>query len=174
MTDAITPSPALEWRPMTKADLDGVVEVAKVSFPDHPEDLACFDNRLTLNPQGCFVLSDEQGGVHGYLVAYPWVRNAAPALNTLIDALPEHPEVIYLHDLALHPSTRGGGYTRPVVEALAQQARSAGFERISLVAVNNAAGFWERNGFKVMTPDGMAAKLASYGDDARYMERDIL
>ena len=169
---SVSPSP-LNWRPMTKADLDGVVEVAKVSFPDHPEDLACFDNRLALNPEGCFVLSDDQGGVHGYLVAYPWVRNSAPSLNTLIASLPVEPEVVYLHDLALHPSTRGGGYTRTVVEALAEQTRVAGFQRLSLVAVNNAAGFWERNGFKVMNPEGMAAKLASYGDDARYMERDV-
>jgi len=42
-----------------------------------------------------------------------------------------------------------------------------------LVAVNNASGFWERNGFRVMNPEGMAAKLASYGDDARYMEREL-
>lgn len=164
---------SLNWRPMTTADLEGVVEVAKVSFPDHPEDLACFANRMDLNPQGCFVLSDDQGGVHGYMVAYPWLRNAAPALNTLIDALPEEPQVVYLHDLALHPSTRGGGYTRPVIEALAEQARSDGYARLSLVAVNNASGFWSRNGFEVQNPTGMAEKLASYGDDARYMEREL-
>ena len=163
--------PALSWRSMSKADLDGVVEVAKVSFPDHPEDLACFDNRLSLNPDGCYVLASEEGQISGYLVAYPWARNSAPALNTLIDAIPEKAEVVYLHDLALHPSTRGGGYTRQVVETLCDAAKQAGFERVSLVAVNNASAFWERNGFVVQDPPGMAEKLASYGDDARYMER---
>ena len=167
------PSPVLQWRPMQPSDLEGVVEVAKVSFPDHPEDLACFANRLDLNPQGCFVLSDAEKAVHGYLVAYPWVRYAAPALNTLIDALPEFADVVYLHDLALHPSTRGGGYTRPVVDALAAQVRDLGFQRVSLVAVNNASGFWQRLGFEVQSPEGMAEKLSSYGDDARYMERSL-
>lgn len=161
----------LNWRAMTEADLDGVVEVAKVSFPDHPEDRVCFANRLELNPSGCFVLSDEAGHVSGYLVAYPWKRNAAPALNVLIDALPEDAETLYLHDLALHPSTRGGGYTRPVIEGLAKAAREQGYRLVSLVAVNNASGFWARNGFEIRNPPGMAEKLASYGEDARYMER---
>ncbi|WP_292054676.1 MULTISPECIES: GNAT family N-acetyltransferase [unclassified Brevundimonas] len=166
--------PALKWRAMTEADLDGVVEVAKVSFPDHPEDRVCFANRLELNPSGCFVLSDEAGHVSGYLVAYPWKRNAAPALNVLIDALPDDAETLYLHDLALHPSTRGGGYTRPVIEALAASARENGYGVVSLVAVNNASGFWARNGFEIQSPPGMAEKLASYGEDARYMERSLV
>lgn len=162
---------ALEWRAMTENDLDGVVEVAKVSFPDHPEDRICFANRLDLNPRGCYVLSDDAGTVRGYLVAYPWKRYAAPALNVLIDAIPDDAETVYLHDLALHPSTRGGGYTRQVVEALAGAAKADGYRMISLVAVNNASGFWARNGFEVRNPPGMAEKLASYGEDARYMER---
>jgi ribosomal protein S18 acetylase RimI-like enzyme len=163
--------PTLTWRAMTEADLDGVVEVAKVSFPDHPEDRVCFANRLELNPGGCYVLSDDAGGVSGYLVAYPWKRYSAPALNALIEAIPADAETIYLHDLALHPSTRGGGHTRLVVETLADAAKAQGFKMISLVAVNNASGFWGRNGFEIQNPPGMAEKLASYGDDARYMER---
>lgn len=162
-----------QWRPMTQDDLDGVVEVAALSFPDHPEDRECFANRLQINPEGCFVLADEAGGVKGYLVAYPWVRHAAPALNTLIEAMPENAEVVYLHDLAIHPGLRGGGYTRPVIEALADAAKARGYPLISLVAVNNASAFWARNGFEVQRPDGMAAKLASYGDDACYMERPL-
>jgi hypothetical protein len=90
---------------MTADDLDGVVGVAQLSFPDHPEERACFANRLELHPEGCFVLAAKDGPVMGYLVAYPWVRNAAPALNVLIDAIPTEAEVVYLHDLALHPDT---------------------------------------------------------------------
>ena len=162
-----------QWHPMTHDDLDGVVEVAALSFPDHPEDRECFANRLKINPEGCFVLADDAGSVKGYLVAYPWLRNAAPALNTLIEALPDKAEVIYLHDLAIHPALRGGGYTRPVIEALAAAAQLRGYHTISLVAVNNASGFWARNGFEVREPEGMAAKLSSYGDDACYMERSL-
>lgn len=163
---------ALEWRPMTAADLDGVVEVAGLSFPDHPEDRACFENRLALNPGGCFVLAGDEG-VRGYLVAYPWRRGAAPALNALIAAIPDDAAVVYLHDLALHPDARGGGWTRAIIERLADQARTAGWRELALVAVNDAVDFWRRNGFAVESPPGMAAKLASYGADARYMVRPL-
>lgn len=163
----------LTWRAMTPADLDGVVAVAQLSFPDHREERACFANRLDLHPEGCFVLAADNGPVMGYLVAYPWRRNAAPALNVLIDAVPADAEVLYLHDLALHPATRGGGHTRPVVERLAAQARDAGWPALALVAVNDATSFWARNGFEVQTPPGMAEKLAGYGDDARYMVRQL-
>lgn len=172
MSDVPAP-PLMDWRAMTQADLDGVVEVARLSFPDHPEDRDCFANRLALNPQGCFVLSADDGAVRGYLVAYPWKRNAAPALNTLIDAVPADADVVYLHDLALHPRMRGGGHTRAVIEILVARARAQGFERVSLVAVNKASGFWARHGFVIQNPPGMAEKLASYGEDARYMERPL-
>lgn len=165
---------ALNWRAMTEADLDGVVQVALKSFPDHPEERYCFANRLDLNPKGCFVLTDHEGTVKGYLVAYPWQRYMAPALNTLIEALPGDTGSYYLHDLAIDPEARGGGHTRTIVENLARFVKDAGYQRVSLVAVNNASGFWERNGFVVQAPEGIAEKLASYGDDARYMERELV
>lgn len=165
--------PQLEWRPMTPADIDGVVAVARLSFPDHFEARECFAERQALVPEGCFVLSDEAGSVRGYLMAYPWRRNSAPPLDSLIGAVPEEADVVYLHDLALHPETRGGGYTRLIVERLAEQAKAAGWREIALVAVNEATAFWERNGFGVQNPPGMAEKLASYGADARYMIRAL-
>lgn len=163
----------LTWRPMTPADIDGVVAVARLSFPDHFEARECFAERQALAPEGCFVLSDAAGTVRGYLMAYPWRRDAAPPLDSLIGAIPADAEVIYLHDLAVHPDTRGGGHTRAIVERLAEQARAAGWPAIALVAVNEATAFWARNGFEVQSPPGMAEKLASYGDDARYMVRPL-
>lgn len=163
----------LSWRSMTPADIDGVVAVARLSFPDHFEARECFAERQALAPEGCFVLSGDDGAVRGYLMAYPWRRDAAPPLDSLIGAIPADAEVIYLHDLAVHPDTRGGGHTRTIVERLAEQARAAGWPAIALVAVNEATAFWERNGFMVQTPPGMAEKLASYGDDARYMVRPL-
>ena len=164
---------ALGWRAMTEADLDAVTAVAAVAFPDHFEGRDCFENRLALNPTGCFVLARQALPAQGYVVAYPWAADAAPALNTLIRAIPDDASVMYLHDLALAPSVRGGGWSRPVVEQLAAQARAAGWPALALVAVNDAAPFWERHGFEVREPPGMAAKLAGYGPDARYMVRAL-
>ncbi len=167
------PLPGLSWRAMTAADLDAVAALAAVGFPDHFEGRNCFGNRLALNPAGCFVLAGEVGEPLGYLVAYPWTADAAPALNTLIDAIPEDASVMYLHDLAISPAVQGGGWSRPIVERLAQDARAAGWPALTLVAVNDAAPFWERHGFVVADPPGMADKLAGYGEGARYMVRRL-
>jgi ribosomal protein S18 acetylase RimI-like enzyme len=163
----------LAWRPMTNADLDAVADIALIAFPDHFEGRDCFENRLALNPDGCFVLAEGEGPPRGYLVAYPWREDAAPALNTRLDRLPKDAAVMYLHDLALHPEARGGGWSRPVVERLAHEARAAGWPALALVAVNDAQGFWEGHGFHVREAPGMAARLAGYGPDARYMVRPL-
>ena len=165
--------PGLSWRAMTAADLDAVVEIAAVGYPDHFEGRDCFANRLALNPSGCFILADAEGPPQGYLIAYPWIADAAPALNILIGKIPDDASVMYLHDLAIAPTARGGGWSRPIIERLAQDARPAGWPALTLVAVNDAAPFWERHGFVVEDPPGMAAKLADYGADARYMVRAL-
>lgn len=164
---------SLNWRAMTAADLDAVAVIAAIGFPDHFEGRDCFENRLALNPDGCFVLADAEDDARGYLVAYPWRASAAPALNTLIEAIPADASVMYLHDLALHPDVRGGGWSREIVERLADQARDDGWPALALVAVNDAAPFWERRGFAVIDSPAMTAQLASYGPDARYMIRGL-
>jgi GNAT superfamily N-acetyltransferase len=157
---------------MTAGDLDAVVALAAVGFPDHFEGRDCFANRLALNPGGCFVLAGA-GPALGYLVAYPWPADAAPALNTLIDSIPDDAGVMYLHDLTLDPGLRGSGWSRPIVERLAAEARAAGWPAVTLVAVNDAVPFWERHGFEGVTVPGLADKLAGYGTDARYMVRRL-
>lgn len=167
------PVSPLEWRSMTAADIDGVVDVARLSFPDHFESRACFENRLSLSPAMSFVLAGDGEVVRGYLFAYPWLGETAPALNTLIEAIPTDADRIYLHDLALDPTVRGGGHTHTIVERLVDQARADGWKTMALVAVNDATAFWERMGFQPVTSPALVAKLASYGDDARYMVRDL-
>nr|WP_314122160.1 GNAT family N-acetyltransferase [uncultured Brevundimonas sp.] len=158
---------------MRPDDIEAVVAVARVSFPDHFEDQACFENRLALYPRGCFVLADGAAPAMGYLIAYPWKAEGAPPLNTVIEGLPAAPDLIYLHDLALHPDARGGGVTGGIIERLAEQAAEDGWPAVALVAVNDAVGFWSRHGFVEQPAEAMAAKLASYGSDARYMVRDL-
>jgi GNAT superfamily N-acetyltransferase len=163
----------LTWRPMTDADIDGVVTVARLSFPDHFESRACFENRLALSPAMSFVLVGADEVARGYLFAYPWKGQTAPALNTLIEAIPADADRIYLHDLALDPAVRGGGHTRSIVERLVDQVRADGWTMMALVAVNDATAFWQRMGFNALTSPELSAKLASYGDDACYMVREL-
>lgn len=162
------------WRAMTERDLDGVVAVARVAFPDHFEDRDCFAERLALYPLGCRVLADDRDRVVGYGIAYPWVAGSMPPLNARIGALPDAATLIYLHDLALSPNARGSGATGGFVAWLVDHARDAGWPRIALVAVNDAAPFWARQGFAEIDSPELRAKLATYGGDARYMVREFV
>jgi ribosomal protein S18 acetylase RimI-like enzyme len=156
---------------MAEADLDAVCAVARTAFPNHPEDREVFANRLALNPRGCFVLAAGDEQALGYLIAYPWRLDDAPPLNTVVGQLPDAPNVLYLHDLALAPEARGGGHAARIVERLAEQAAQARWPAVALVAVNQAVPFWTGLGFLPRDTPDMTRKLASYGDDARYMVR---
>ena len=158
------------WRPMTADDLEAVVTIAAIGFPDHFEAHECFASRLSVFPDGCFIL-DSEAGVEGYLITYPWTTDSAPVLNRCIDALPEDVSVLYLHDLALHPDVRGEGWSRSAMERVLELASRGGWPTVALVAVNEAVRFWQAHGFEVRQTPTMAAKLASYGTDARYMVR---
>lgn len=164
---------AFAWRAMRDADIDGVVAVARLAFPDHFEARACFAERLALFPQGCFALAHGDA-VRGYLIAYPWPAGAIPPLDSLLGGLPEARGSVYLHDLALHPAMRGQGHARPVVEHLAQAARTWGATTLALVSVNDSVAFWQGMGFAPVAGDAaMARKLASYGGDSTYMVRAL-
>jgi|EndMetStandDraft_4_1072995.scaffolds.fasta_scaffold25405_2 GNAT superfamily N-acetyltransferase len=164
---------ACAWRPMRAADLDGVVSVARVAFPDHFEAPACFAERFALFPQGCFVLASDDA-VRGYLIAYPWPPGAIPPLDSLLGALPEDRDALYLHDLALHPDLRGRGHARSIVARLVVTAKAWGTRQIALVSVNDTRDFWRGLGFQVVDGDAVIArKLASYGADATYMVRAL-
>lgn len=164
------------WRPAGADDIPVIARISSVALAGYPEDEAIFVEMLGLSPDGCFVLEME-GAVSGYLIGHPWMRAAPPPLNTGLGSLPDAPDSWYLHDLSLLPSARGFGAARQAVALAASVARRRGLTNISLVAVNNAAGFWRSQGFA--PPDdprgdtGMAASLASYGSDAVYMERAL-
>ncbi|WP_396594973.1 GNAT family N-acetyltransferase [Brevundimonas sp. R86498] len=162
----------LAWRRMVPDDLDRVVEIAAIGFPDHFEGRDCFENRLSLWPQGCFVLAGAEQ-VEAYLVTYPWRSGTVPSLNALIPAIPGDATVLYLHDLALTPAVRGQGWSRPAMEAVVDLARTGDWPTVALVAVNDAVAFWRGHGFTVCEVPELAEKLASYGPDARYMTLSV-
>jgi ribosomal protein S18 acetylase RimI-like enzyme len=157
---------------MTPADLPAVSTIAAAVHPDFPEEDAIFAERLRLHPEGCRVLSGN-GGLGAYVISHPWPAGSCPPLNALLGALPVGAESYYIHDLALMPAARGTGAAAMAVAALADHAGSAGFAAMSLVAVNGSMGFWRRQGFAIEETPGLAAKLASYGDDALFMVRAL-
>jgi len=161
-----------EWRPMRQADLPAVAAIADRVHEAYPEDPEVFAERLRLWPEGCWVYESE-GRRLGYVLSHPARAFEPPPLNTLLGALPDQPTTYYIHDLALLPETRGQGAGSAIARILLEGARRAGCPDVSLVAVNDSAGFWGRHGFKVVSQPALEAKLRSYDDDARFMVKPL-
>jgi len=156
------------WRPMLPTDVAAAHALSDIVHPGYPEDRAVFEERLRLYPAGCYVLASGDG-LNGYALSHPYVKDSAPALNTLLGALPDTCDTYYIHDVALLPDARQTGAASAIVALLKAQARKAGFDAICLIAVNNSAPFWERHGFVAREAEGMRGRLESYGDGAVYM-----
>lgn len=162
----------LQWREMTETDLSAVDAIAAVVHPDFPEDPDIFAERLQLFREGCHVL-DDGAALAGYIFSHPWRLGEPPALNRKLGNLPTPASTYYIHDLALMPRARGAAHGTGITEQLAHLASSRQFTSLSLVAVNGSTPFWQRHGFVPLADAGLAAKLASYGDDAAYMIRHL-
>lgn len=176
MVDAMSDgSPApLQWRPMIAADLPAVIELALRIHPDFPERPEVLTEKFQLFPRGCFVLDRADARICGYCFSHPWQAGAPPALDTMLRTLPQHPDVYFLHDLALDACARGNNFAAGLMPRLVDVARSGPARRIVLVAVGGSAPFWARTGFHAIPDETIqAAARAKYGDGAVQMERDL-
>ncbi len=161
----------MKWQPMEKEDIPHVNLLADVVHKAHPEDDAIFAERHRLYPAGCYSLIADKA-LAGYLIAHPWRLGHSPALNTLLGALPQKPDTLYLHDIALAPQARGLRLATAAVVLLIERAVTAGFSSLSLTAVNNSVGFWQKQGFLLASKISEGA--ASYGEEARSMVYPII
>jgi GNAT superfamily N-acetyltransferase len=159
---------------MTPADIPIVDAIGEIVHPDFPEDRAVMENRLALFPDGCLV-AESEGTSLGYAVAHPDVIGRPAVLNTVLEALPADADCLFLHDVALSEAARGYGLGKKLVPVLKKIARAHGFTRLGLVSVNNSLGFWQAQGFAIHRgDDALAAKLATYDDNAAYMVQNIV
>ena len=154
------------WRTMRRTDVAAMVALAAIVHPDLPEGEEILAERLELHEAGCFVHMTAEV-LTGYLISHPWHAFAIPPLNRPLGALPAMPTTYYLHDLALHPAVQGSGAAGTILRHLFATVRTA----MSLVAVNGSAAFWHHHGFREASRPGIAAAVAGYGADARFMTR---
>lgn len=158
---------------MAASDLDDVLAVAAAVHPGFPERREVFAERLALFPEGCHMLRLADGTAAGYAVSHPWHARRPVPLDTLLHDMPRT-TCRYIHDVAILPAARGGGFAGHIVGRIVRDAYRAGAAEVSLVAVSGSRPFWERHGFHVVTDAGLAAKLESYGEDGRLMVRSLV
>ena len=135
------------------------------SLPERPD---VFAEKIRLAPQFCFTLSDGHE-VTGYGLAHPWLLRAVPAIDDYLHRLPESPDCLYVHDIAILPSARGRGASAALLDRLASEARKAGLPVLACVSVYGTRVHWERFGFRLVNEPSLTSKLAIYGPTACYM-----
>lgn len=160
------------WRPVRASDLPAISAIAARIHPALPEREEVLAEKIRLCPDGCSVLDTDQG-IIGYGLAHPWMRYRIPPLDGFLRALPDRADCLYIHDVAVLPEFRGGG-VRAYVGDIEKLARASRIRTLALVSVYGMPPLWERVGFRTVTADAeLHAKLASYGDGATYMLRDL-
>lgn len=155
----------MRWRSLRSDDLPLLVHLADRIHPDHPESPEALASHLRLFPAGCFFV---EGGL-GYCLSHPGTLGAPPPLGSVLAALPERPDCLYLHDLALVPEARGWRLGQAIVARLDKVARAHGLGHVALTAVGTSVGFWRKQGFERHS----CPALDSYGPEATYMVKAL-
>jgi ribosomal protein S18 acetylase RimI-like enzyme len=153
-----------EWRQMHSDDILSVYDLSRKIHLDFPEDIAVFENRLSLAPSGCFCLH-LCGCIIGYVLSHPYPQDECPDLNTVIKEIPS--DSWYIHDVAILPEFRGRGAATFMVSILKRIAIDAGFNQMTLTSVGGADTFWTRQGFV------RAEHPTTYGETAIFMKQFI-
>jgi predicted N-acetyltransferase YhbS len=154
--------------PMAPADLDAVLAVQAACYPPPMQEAAdVVRARVHASPDTVLVARDGDG-VCAYLFAYPSRLGKVTSLGGEF-SVPQTPDTLYLHDLAVAPRAAGQGIARRLVDAML--ARAGGLRHSALVSVQDSRRFWESLGY--LRADGDVAALATYPADAVYMTKRL-
>lgn len=171
-TDQRTDMSKPHWRPARASDLVAISAIAARIHPDLPESPDVFAEKMRLYPDACrLLIADEE--IAGYGLAHPWKQHRIPPLNGFLQQLPDDADCLYVHDVAVLPDFRGG-VARDYIADIEKLARASHITTLALVSVYATRPLWEHLGFRAVAADAEArAKLASYGEGATYMLRDL-
>ncbi|KAB2963364.1 GNAT family N-acetyltransferase [Zoogloea sp.] len=160
----------LTLRNALPTDLPAIMDIqARCYSAIVPETQASMGAKLAASPGTCFV-AEHQGKIHAYLLALPWHFASPPGLDAPECRLPATPDTLYLHDLAVAPEARGSRTAGALVHAFLGALAALRLPRASLIAIQSSSTWWARHGFEPVAVDAdLAARLASYGQDACYM-----
>lgn len=155
------------------SDLPSALSIQSELYPEYlVESRQAFLSRLSLKNSCCFAARQGEQ-ILGYIVAHGWQADDPPSLGTVV-ATGEQSDVLFIHDLAVSGSGRGGGIGKKLVEHAFDFARSNGMTIAQLVAVEGADRYWRGLGFAETQAAGkLRAKVLGYGANARWMTRLI-
>ncbi|NDC37036.1 MAG: GNAT family N-acetyltransferase [Proteobacteria bacterium] len=159
---------------MLSADMAAVLHIQSECYTMvAPESEASLTAKHHAAPSACFVACEGER-VLGYLISMPWRFDSPPDLNASSCIIPNGPDCLYLHDLAVAPMVRKTGAGRALVNTFLSCLAELALPRANLIAVQSSAPYWRRYNFQSvpLTPS-LKLKLANYGDGVEYMEYRI-
>lgn len=165
----MTTPPAI--RPLRLDDMPAVAALQTTVFQPHfhetQDELA---SRLAVAAPFCWAAVGADGALAAYILSHPWPAGSPPAIGVQLPP-PPATDNWFVHDLAIGHAARGLGLGRDLVRSASRAAMAAGLVRGDLVAVQGAWRFWDKLGYQPQSdlPPALAAKVAGYGEDARYM-----
>jgi GNAT superfamily N-acetyltransferase len=168
----MTPTVALrtELRRIDIPDLEAVTRLGNAIHVAHQERPEIFSSRVTLFGDGCWLatLPHDRSAPVGYALAHPYPTESIVPLDTVLTG-PIAGEVLYIHDIAVHPAARGHRLGGAFVTQLRHVAQQHRLRALALTALDGLAPYWASMGFSAVDSPRLRPKLASYGPGACYM-----
>lgn len=165
--------PDISIRALQRGDLPAALEIQAAAYPAflcEPE--AAFASRLDL-AGSCCLAATRGGALVAYLLAHGWPSQAPPPVGAVLED-GDAAEVLFIHDLAVSLAGRGTGIGRALIARAFELAARDGLAGAELIAVGGAGHYWRGLGFAEGEISGaLAAKVAGYGPEARWMTRGL-
>jgi predicted N-acetyltransferase YhbS len=152
-----------DWRAILRIQREVYYEIT-------PESEAVMRSKAVHGLHTSFVAVDQRFAVIAYCLAHPYPSNQVAVLGTADASEPEPTNNLYLHDLAVQNASAGRGVAQILFDHLTSVARLTGYRTMSLVAVQQAAGFWTKMGFR---PSKIGKINGSYTGNATFMTRRL-
>jgi ribosomal protein S18 acetylase RimI-like enzyme len=122
-----------------------------------------FKRLIDVYPKGCYGVEVEDKLI-AYIFFLPWKRGSVLKLNDPTLELPDNPDCMYIHDLAVDPKFRGRGIARRLAGHALNIFSRREYQVINLVAVQKSETFWAKFGFRPVT------EISYGGERAIFME----
>ncbi|MFC4656475.1 MULTISPECIES: GNAT family N-acetyltransferase [Rheinheimera] len=165
----------MELRALTPADLTALLDLQGQCYPAAlNESAAVMGKRLEGFASTCWGAFSGQH-MQAYLLTYPSLLGKISALGADFSSCVK-PDALYLHDMAVSSASRGAGLAAKLLLQAELYARHHQLSYLTLVAVQGAEGYWQKQGFVAAASltATQQRQLASYlPETAFYMHKAI-
>lgn len=167
----------IKWVPISDDDMPEMETIGKKYFPDFPERIETFREKIRIGNGFCFKILREtdESRMLGYGVSHPFIKGKVPPLDSFshewnVDK--SKFDAIHMHDFCLEAECRGFRLSNEYISIVEARAIELGFKTTQLVAVHGTSKLWEPLGYrKTFTPD---VSLATYGDGSVFMSKELI